>query len=369
MTFAQWVQPDIRPVAPGQPTPVTAGATAGTITPPVLGFIAGDAATQVRVIVGIPGSASLTTDISPSSSDTRVSIPPRQQYVLAETEAPQALTVVAFSGLNPGSPAVITGALPGADLVSFSPAGSVAALYFRATQRLQVIAGLPAQPLVAWDVTIPGSIAPFRTVTVSDDASFVIGTTADSVVVVPGSDSAQSVYTSTSIGNLALIPQTSDAIVWDFGKGSLIQLRGLSGAVTDEVVASNLSFRADSNVQVTSDSQTVLVADPSGNTVVAFDLTTHAATQIATVHPPRLLTPLRAANIFLLSADPGKPAWILEVTQTGAANSYFVAEQKRQLIRVPESSTAAGGLQASEEVGPTHSRASGAAENKGAKAQ
>jgi hypothetical protein len=338
------------------------------MTAPVLGLIAGEAPTQVRAIVGIPGSAALSTDISLSSTVTRVSIPPRQQYVLAETEVPQALAVVAFSGLNPGSPAAIIGALPGADLVSFSPSGSVAVLCFSAAQRLQIIAGLPAQPVVARDIVVSGSVAPFRAIAVSDDASLVVGTTTDSVVVVPASGSAQSVYTSTKLVNLALIPQTSDAIVWDFGKGSLIRLRGLPGAVTDEVVASNLSFSADSRVQVTSGSQSILVADPSSNAVVAFDLTTHAATQIATARPPRLLTPLKAPNIFLLSADPNTSAWILEVSQTGA-NSYFVTEQKRQLIRVPESSTPAGEQQSVADTGPTHSIGSASAEIKGAKAQ
>ncbi len=373
MTFAQWVQPDIRPVTPGQPTTsgttsVTGFPNAGPMTAPVLGFIAGDGPTQVRVIVGIPGSASFTTDISLSSSKSRVSIPPLQQYVLTETEVPQALTVVAFSGVNPGSPALISGALPGADLVSFSPSGTTAVLYFSASQRLQVIAGLPAQPIVARDVVVSGSVAPFRTIAVSNDASLVVGTTVDTVVVVAASGLAQPVYASSSLGNLALIPQTADAIVWDFGTGSLIRLRGLSGAVTDEIIASNLSFGADSSVQVPGSSQSILVADPSSNAVVSFDLTTHAATRIATARPPRLLTPLRAPNIFLLSADSNTSAWILEVSQTGA-NSYFVTEQKRQLIRVPESSTTAGGPQSPAESGPTHSWASAAAEKQGAKAQ
>src|SRR5208283_173140 len=159
--------------------------------------------------------------------------------------------------------------------------------------------------------------------------------------VVPASGSAQSVYVSENLGNLALIPQTSDAMVWDFGKGSLIRLRGLSGAVSDEVVASNLSFSVNSSLQVTSDGQSTLVADPSANAVVAIDLATHAAAQIATPHSPRGLTQLRAANIFLLSADPNTSAWILEVRETGAG-AYFVTEQKRRLIRVPESSRPAG---------------------------
>ena len=373
ISLAQWVRPEMRPVTPGQPstsgnTPVTAAGNAGPMAVPVLGFIAGDAPTQVRAIVGIPASASLTKDISLSASVTRISIAPRQLYVLAETETPQALTVVPFSGLNPGTPGLVGGALPGADLVSFSPSGNVAVLYFSATQRLQVIAGLPGQPLVARDVLVSGPVAPFRNIAVSDDASLVVGTTTDSVVVVAPSGSAQSVYVSANLGSLALIPQTSDAILWDFGKGSLIRLRGLAGSVTDEVVASSLSFSADSNVQVTSDSQSILVADPSAHAVVAIDLTTHAATQIATAHSPRVLTLLRAASIFLLSADPNTSAWILEVSQTGA-DSYFVTEQKRQLIRVPESSTAAGRQQSPAELRRTHPIVSADTESKGAKAQ
>ncbi len=319
-------------------------------------------------MVGIPGSASLTTDVSLSSSVTRVSIPPRLPYVLAETETPQAVTVVEFSGLNPGTPGQVSGALPGADLISFSSSGDAAVLYFAATQRLQLISGLPIQPVLAEDVVASGLDAPFRTIAVSDDASLVVGGTTDSVFVVAASGSAQSVYASTSLGNLALIPQTSDAIVWDPGKGSLIRLRSLSGAVSVEVVASNLSFSADLSIQVTRDARSVLVADPSANVVTAFDLTTHAATQVATAHAPLLLTPLAAPNIFLLSADPNTSAWILEVSQSGA-NSYFVAQQKRQVIRVPESSATADRQTSPAEPGLTHSGASAAAENKGAKAQ
>src|SRR5208283_526386 len=244
-------------------TPITATGNAGPMAAPVLGFIAGDVPTQVRAIVGVPASASVTTGISIPGSVARVSIPPRQPYVLAETDTPLALMVVPFNGINPGTPGLVNGAVPGADLVSFSPSGNVAALYFSATQRLQVISGLPSQPLVARDVLVSGTESQFRTIAVSDDASLVVGTTTDSVVVVPASGSAQSVYVSENLGNLALIPQTSDAMVWDFGKGSLIRLRGLSGAVSDEVVASNLSFSVNSSLQVTSDGQSTLVADPS----------------------------------------------------------------------------------------------------------
>ena len=381
ISFGQWVHPEVRPVTPGQPPtsgspPATATGSTGPMAVPVLGFIAGDAPSQVRAIVGIPASASLTTDISLSSSVTRISIPSHQPYVLAETDTPPALTVVAFSGLNPGTPGLVNGALPGADLIAFSPSGNVAALYFSATQRLQVISGLPVQPLVARDVVVSGLVASFRTIAISDDASLVAGTTADSVVVVAASGSAQSVYVSANLGNLALIPQTSDAIVWDFGKGSLIRLHGLSGGVTDEVVASNLSFSADSSIQVTSDGQSILVADPSAHSVAAIDLTTHAATQIATARSPRALTLLKAANLFLLSADPNSSAWILEVSQTGA-NSYFVTEQRQRVIRVPELSIPVVSQQAPPMSGapavaatnPAHSRAPAVVESKGAKAQ
>ncbi len=385
ISFAQSVDPEMRLVTPGATpsqsstsgnTSATTAVNAGPLTAPVLGFIAGDAPTQVRAIVGIPASASLTTDISLAGSVTRVSIPPRQQYVLAETEAPQAVTVVAFSGLSPGAPGVVNGALPGADLVSFSPSGNVAVLYFSAAQRIQVISGLPVQPVLARDVVVSGSAAPFRTIAVSDDASLLVGATTESVVVVSASGSAQSVYASANIGNLALIPQTSDAIVWDFAKESLIRLSGLSGAATDEVVASSLNFSAASSIQVSSDSQSVLVADPSAHAVVAFDLNTHAVTQIATAHSPNVLMSLRVANIFLLSADPNSSAWILELNQAGA-HSYFVTPQRRLVIRVPESSAPAAGRQlpghpgitANTRTPPVHSPESADAESKGARAQ
>jgi hypothetical protein len=339
VVFAQGVHPEMRQV-PSQPstsggTPVTA---ASPLMAPVLGFITGEAPSGVRAIVGTPSSASLTADIFLSSSVTRVSEPPRQAYVLAETATPEGVAVVSFSGLSPGTPALITDALPGADLVSFSPSGSAALLYFASTQRLQVISGLPAQPVLAADVIVSGSPTPFRTMAVSDDASVFLGATAESVFVVATSGSAEPIYTSAKLGSVALIPQTSDAAVLDLASGSLIRLRGLTGAVTDEIIASGLGFSPEASLQVTSDAHSVLVADPDASAVVAFDLATHAATTFATAHPPRGLTPLRAANVFLLSADPDTAAWILNVTQAGASN-YFVAQQSRQLVRVTESSS------------------------------
>ncbi len=359
--LSQLVHPAIRPVTPGASSgppstsgvpPVASTGNAGPMAVPVLGFLAGDTPAQLRAIVGVPGSASLTTDISLSGSVTRTFIPPRQMYVLAEAGTPQALTVVPFSGLNPGVPTVVSSAFTGADLVSFSPSGNVAVLYFSGTQRLQIIAGLPAQPLVTSDIVISGPFAPFRTIAISDDASLVVGTTADSVVVVTATGPAQSIYASTDLGGVALIPQTNDAIVCDAGKGSLIRLRGLTGAVTGEVIDSNLSCSANSSIQVTNGSQSIMVADPSAHAVTAIDLASHAVTQIATPHSPNMLTQLRVGDLFLLSADPNTSAWILDAGHA-VAKAYFVAQPRRLMIRVPKSSPPQDGQQGSEELSST----------------
>ena len=141
---------------------------------PILGYIAGPGSLELRPIVGTVKGAQLGAGVSLPAATKRFFVPPREHYVLLESSVGDTLSV-----WSPAKGSVIaTGAMSHPDMVAFSARGEAAAVYAKASDRVQVISGLPAEPKVA---TLPqvGKLGDVVSFAVSDDGAVVVVLLAD----------------------------------------------------------------------------------------------------------------------------------------------------------------------------------------------
>jgi len=140
----------------------------GQIAGPLLGWVPdGD---RIRPIYGIPASAAVGHSIRGGRDLRLIAVSPRQDYVLAT--AANSGEALVITGGDHSAP--IRGVAAGADRIVLSPTGSAAALWFSATNRIQILSGLPAAPKVReLDATFLAS--PPLALAVSDDAQWLAG--------------------------------------------------------------------------------------------------------------------------------------------------------------------------------------------------
>lgn len=142
---------------------------------PIMGYLPEKGA--LRILNGIPGAGSVS---APHLSDRTLSL------IEVSPDQTRALAIAADTGalvsLTPGavSTALIDGAAPAADRITFSPNGTAAALWFSAAHHIQVVSGLSGTPLVR-DLDASSLGADPLSFAVSDDGQWVAGAWSDRV--------------------------------------------------------------------------------------------------------------------------------------------------------------------------------------------
>src|SRR5579864_7882013 len=132
--------------------------TGASIQGPELGLVFDSAKGELRQILGIPGVAV-----------RKVAVSPLGDYVLAIGGEHNDAMVFAV-GRNP---LVVSGADRGAEQIALSVGGKSAALYYKQTNRIEVVAGFPGEP----KVTAEYSLSSGQTLTamaISDDGKMVL---------------------------------------------------------------------------------------------------------------------------------------------------------------------------------------------------
>jgi hypothetical protein len=330
------LNPTTTPASGNSNLPVAGSPQHGSaLSTPILGLVPSDTPGEIQIIRGTPSSAILLPPAYAPVRLNRVFIPSRQAFVLAETTSPVEVGVLTVDGESLGAPALIPAAMTGADLVSFSPDGASALLYRVSSNRLQLITGLPSAPTITRDVEVSGLLSPAFKVAVSDDSSQVLCLTSDGTLYnVSAQGAATLLYSGKGSGSVAFLPQSSSALLWDGGSQALIQIAGISTGPSAIVLAANLNFGPDALLEVTADSKRALLADSSSSSVLSIDLSSRALNEIQVGRSAPALKSLRIPNLFLLSSETGKPAWVLYLDSSGG-RSYGVARTAARRVIVP----------------------------------
>jgi hypothetical protein len=304
------------------PAPTPDVSTAKRMQPPVLGFVYAAGGSEVRVINGIPGASTLSSPLTLPEGVTGVDFAPSQKCALVEQTNGSSVGLITFSGANPGPLTQIAGGISKPDVVSFSPQGAAAALYSASEGRLQVLAGLPDRPQVARELTNGDLPEAVHLLAIADDGVTLLEGTVNNAVYLLAGSGAQLLESVADLGGIAFTPQSNDALVFDRSSGTLSLMQGVSSTRSQRLLASGLTGLTG-NIELEADGVRAIITSSATSQLWEIDLQSLAVQNLQLPATPAMLEPLRVSGHYLLSWQPGQPAWILNTNQEKGA-VYFV---------------------------------------------
>ncbi len=269
--------------------------------PPILGYVVDSGGQQLESIAGKSNAPKIGDSVLLPDNTKRVYLPPRQLFALVEKDTGEAMQVWTLSAAGTMAEAGrdISGVMAHPDLVVFSPRGSAAVLYSQANASVQVIANLPAQPVVKRQVSISGAGMP-SAMAVSDDGNFLAAAFADGRMLSASDGGAwNSLPMSVTPNAWAFVPNTHDLVISDVTRKMIVLSRECSAdfrVLQQNVAADRLAF--------TKGGEELLAGSSTARQLWAIDLKSGNATPAQAAAQLDLLTPLRDGFTFLLATSP-----------------------------------------------------------------
>ena len=215
------------------PAAIVHGQVAAAIAAPSLGLVFDDAVRAFRPISGIAGAALLGTPLASEVPLAGAVISPRQDYALVLSEADGQVRLARFQNETMVLRAV--GVAPYADRIVLSPAGSSAALYYAGPGMIEVLSGLPDQPVV--DRKVAASLAGGVTspMAISDDGQLILTGNSDSLVLIRATGPIQ-LPMDGPVSAIAFRSHSEDAVITS-QSGRISLIRAAAGQLTQEILA------------------------------------------------------------------------------------------------------------------------------------
>jgi hypothetical protein len=308
----------------------------GNMGRPVLGYVVHSAPPDLRAILGVPGAAVFSDPLSLPRGVTRVLFSPGQRYALVErgyglesvSRPPRArsepvteLAVLSLTGARRGQIVAIAGGLPAADLVGFSPSGRSVVLYSRGAERLQLITGLPEEPRIVQDLEAATLSESPEAAAVSDEAGSLLLASSRAVYSFSPGGSTRLVLPVAGVPSLAFLPNSENGAIADRSAGTIYLFQSSTSTVTGRVLATGLDGLGE--MLSSADGQSLFVTNPNGNGVWQVMVLTGEVRAFDVGISPTRLDPLLNTDTFLISSEPGRPAWIF-LGKRDAARAVFV---------------------------------------------
>ena len=288
----------------------------------------------VRAILGVPGAAMLSSALTMPRGVAGAYFAPSQSFALAE-QSVGSLALLQFNGVLAGPLQAIPGSISRPDIVSFSPNASAAAVFSAEEGRLTILTGLPASPQLSRDMSanLPAGI---QALALADDGATLLASTGDGrVLLLPSGGGTETIYSGGKLSGLVFAPASTDALVFDGDGSKVLLLQSVSTAPATRLLAQGLSGIPGAAL-LQFDANTVWVGAVDGKQLSRIDLQTLHADTVTLSAALAMLQPLLVPHRFLLSAQPGHAAWILDTsnaTSSAAGNVYFVPPQIAMRVR------------------------------------
>ncbi len=290
---------------------------------PMLGFVNTTNGGEVRAIFGIPGAAILSQPLALPAGVTNLNFAPGQKYAIVAGASGAPIGVMTFPTANPGPVIEISGAISQPDIVSFSPNGAAAAVYSASEGRLEVVSGLPANPLVAREISSADLPNPVRLLALADDGVTLLEGGANSTVYwLAVGAGPQLLDTVGDLEGMTFVPQSANALIFDRNGGSLSLLQSVNSAPSNRSLVSGLTGLGG-NIGLQATAGRALITSASTNHLYQINLQSLQVQDLQLPATATMLEPLRTSGKYLLSWQSGQPAWIVDTSgPTGAV--YFV---------------------------------------------
>jgi len=334
-----------------QPVTLAGSSASQPMQSPVLGFVASsrnalvrgqgragagysNPSVTVRAILGVPGAAMSSGALTLPRGVAGAYFAPGQNFALVE-QSTGSLALLRFNGTLAGPLQAIPGSISRPDIVSFSPNGSAAAVFSSEEGRLSILTGLPASPQVSRDISanLPPGI---QALALADDGATLLASTSDGrVLLLPPGGGTETIYSGGQLSGLVFAPASNDALVFDGDGSKVLLLQNVSTAPATRLLAQGLSGISGAAL-LQFDANSAWAGAVNGKQLSHIDLQTLHADTVTLSVALAVLQPLLVPHRFLLSAQPGQAAWVLDTsnaTSAAAGNVYFVPPQLAMRVR------------------------------------
>jgi hypothetical protein len=300
-------------------TKVKSAVTGSSVRMPLLGYAIGSSPLELRAIAGVVG-VDILADPTPVPAGIRaLMIAPGQQYGLATRGDEGQLGWISLNEDGAGDYTPIPGALAQADRVSFNSSGSAAVLYSGASQRLQVIGGLPNSTRIIRDLDASAFAGTLSALAISDDASVVLlglSMGESGFVAVIGNESGpRTVFNASSVAAIRFLPGAHDAVVAD---SQMNQITLLSGETYSPRVlaghAQGVSTPLD--LETSTDGSRVFVANSAAGNILMIGVATGNSTALECGFAPAEFRRLAKSAISVTAQD-GDGVWVMDTDAAG----------------------------------------------------
>jgi hypothetical protein len=287
---------------------------AQSIAVPHSGLIFDSSSKVFRPILGVPGAAIMGAVLDIHGEMHTVAACSQQQFALVASGREGGVTLIHLDTLK--TSAIAPALLDTPDQIQLSAGCSAAAIYSAAANRLQVLTGLPAKPVIAADLTLdlPAAVS---SLAVSDDGLIVIAAVpGKAVYLVPA---AGRVVALQSIERDAVVAMhgTQDAIVADQFSNSVTLIANAAGSPASTVLAGpDAGIDVPSGVWFDTRSQNVVVANSGNGKIALLPLAGGTADLIACECQLGGLSPLTDRTYELPSPSASQPLRMLDLSSS-----------------------------------------------------
>ncbi len=280
---------------------------------PMLGFVS-SGTSELRPMVGVPGSAFLGEPVALPDGTRRTYIAPSQQVTLLES-AVGALISLFLSGERIGQATEIVGGLTSPTFVSFSPSGSIVVLYSALERRVQILKSNGNGLQVVQD--IPDLALPsgeVRLIAIDDEgAAPVVGILNGSIYLVRAESSPQLIFSGQSVGNAAYGPRSRTLFIAE-SRPDAVRISSIRNTIDEPaaIVVNEFPSAGDSAIwmQASQDGRFLIVVT-SRSEGFRLRLDDASLNRVDLPSPPTRLDRLLNGNSFLFSVSDTGPAWVL----------------------------------------------------------
>lgn len=276
---------------------------------PLLGF-AVSGATELRAITGVPGASLFSDPLPLPDGAASLRLGPGHRFGLLQYADGSASAIVRLENGVVAGTVPVDGLMGQADTVAFSRSGSGAALYSSTAGRLQVVIGLPNAPRLVRDLGSDGLPGAVNALSVSDDGRMLALSTADNALfLLPQDGNAVLALTLRGAAALAFFPDGATVAVADRATGSIYLAALEEGSVKMRLLGSGLD--GPSVLRVDDDGASVLAGSSQARSVWSLDVTSGDVRAFEAPTAPTSFEPMRNRGTYLISAEPGQPAWLM----------------------------------------------------------
>ena len=280
---------------------------------PMLGYIS-SGTSELRPIVGIPGSAFLGESVALPNGTRRTYISPGQQVALLEM-ADGALTSLFLSGERIGQTTEIAGGLASPTFVAFSPTGITVVLYSALERRVQILKSNGTGLQVVQD--IPDLALPsgeVQLIAIDDEgAAPVVGMLKGSISLVRAETSPQLIFSGQSVGSVAYSPRSRTLFIAE-SRPDAVRISSIRNTIDEPaaIVVNEFPSAGDSAIwmQASQDGRFLIVVT-SRSEGFRLRLDDASLNRVDLPGPPTRLDRLLNGNSFLFSVSDTGPAWVL----------------------------------------------------------